>query len=92
MPTVAENQWGVNVLLLSPTVVPFGVITVTPSDTDDLPKIARKITCTGAGNVNVIWLDDSTSIEAIDTTTGLKGFIKRVKLTSTTATGLKGYR
>ncbi len=92
MPTIAENQWGVDVLHLAPTVVPFGVVVVTPSDTDDLPKVVRKLTCTGAGNVNVVWLDGSTSIEAIDTTTGLKGFIKQVKLTSTTATGLKGYR
>lgn len=87
----ANNPWAQN-MPFGPTMLPYGVVTITTSDVNELSDIVRQITCTGDGNINVVWIDGSTSVEAITTTKPLKGFIKQVKSTSTTATGLKGYK
>lgn len=68
-----------------------GGFAITPADFDDLPKVTREILITGAGNISVVWLDGSATIEPVAATTRYRWRIKRVLATNTTATGIRGY-
>lgn len=64
---------------------------VTPSDTVDLTQVTREILITGAGNVAVVWFDGAETVEPVLANTRYKWSIRRVKATSTTATGIRAY-
>lgn len=68
-----------------------GAFAITPSNSDDLPKVTRQIYAGGAGNVVVVWADGSETTEPVLAGERLDWRIKQVKLTGTTATGLRGY-
>lgn len=65
---------------------------ITPDDANDLAITTRQIRVTGsAGNIAVVWIDGSSSIEPVQANETLDWRIRRVKATGTTATGLRGY-
>lgn len=65
--------------------------TVTPNDvTTFLPTRQIRITGT-SGNINVVWMDGSTSIEPVLTNTSYNWRLTKVLSSSTTATGIRGY-
>ena len=64
-------------------------VAVTPADGADLPKLAAKITCVGAGNVAVIPSGGGPAVTIGITAGGvLPVFVDRVLSTGTTATGI----
>lgn len=88
MPITATNPWLANGK--GPTMAPLGVVAITPSDTDELATVVRGIEATGAGNVSVVYIDGSTAVHILAAGERKTGFIKQVKNTSTTATGIIG--
>ena len=86
----ATNPWAFN--MLGPTCAPLGAISITPHDTNELSTVIRAIEATGAGNVAVVFIDDSTATLALAAGERKTGFIKQVKSTNTTATGLIGLK
>lgn len=64
---------------------------VTPSDTVDLPfGVASALYCSGAGNINIDTVGGDTVVIAVSAgwNSLFKGLVKRVRATSTTATGI----
>lgn len=62
---------------------------VTPSDETDFTRLTRALWVGGAGNVVVVWYDDTTStLEAVPAGTMLPVRAKRVNDTNTTATAI----
>jgi len=62
---------------------------ITPSDSVNLTDICRAIYVGGAGNIVVVWTDDTTStFVAVPVGTTLYVAAKRINLSSTTATNL----
>lgn len=68
-----------------------GAFVITPSNTEELPKVTRQIYAGGAGNVAVVWSDGSETTEPVAAGERLDWRIKQVKSSGTTATGLRGY-
>lgn len=68
-----------------------GAFVIAPSDSEELPKVTRQIYVGGAGNVAVVWSDGSETTEPVVAGERLDWRIRQVKLTGTTATGLRGY-
>lgn len=73
---------------------PCDAVSITPSDSADLPRYVRALTCTGAGNASVIPSgapDDSNPITiAIAAGQWFPLEVRRVRATGTTATGIVG--
>ncbi|MES2788139.1 MAG: hypothetical protein V4719_00860 [Planctomycetota bacterium] len=88
MPVVARNPW--SGFSMGSAVVPLGVVAVTPSDTDELATVVRAIEATVAGNVAVVYIDGSSAVHVLAAGERKSGFIKQVKSTTTTATGIIG--
>lgn len=64
---------------------------ITPHNSTDFDYVTRGIWVGGAGNVAVVWADDTVSVlEAVPAGTLLPVRAKRVNSTSTTATALIG--
>jgi hypothetical protein len=63
---------------------------VTPSNTADLNPIARGLWVGGAGNLSVILANDDSAVSllAVAAGTHLNMFVKRVRVTGTTATNI----
>lgn len=80
---------GFSVGLNAPITTGFAI---TPNDTADLAIATRQIRITGsAGNIAVVWVDGSTSVEPVAAGETLDWRIRRVLATGTTATGLRGF-
>lgn len=62
---------------------------VTPSDSDELVHVARKLYIGGAGNISVVGRGDTAAV-VIAVTAGqiLEGFFRKVTAAGTTATGI----
>lgn len=73
---------------------PFpGVISVTPSDTEELPQVIRGLMVGEAGNVAVTMLDGSeATLPALQPGVQYVGMFRQVHATSTTATGIIGFK
>jgi len=74
--------------LSSPLTTGFSI---TPDDNTDLAITTRQLYAAGAGNVSVVWVDGSASVEPIAAGERVDWRIARVKATGTTATGIRGY-
>lgn len=75
--------------LISPLI---GGFAITPSDGADLPTVTRQLRVTGAGgDIALVWVDGSETIEPVVAGETLDWRIQRVKATGTSATGLRGY-
>lgn len=68
-----------------------GAFVITPHATDELPKVTRQIYAAGAGNIAVVWADGSETTEPVAAGERLDWRIKAVRVSGTTATGLRGY-
>ena len=80
---------GFSVGLTAPITAGFSI---TPNDATDLAIITRQIRITGsAGNLSVVWVDGSSSVETVAAGETLDWRIRRVLSTGTTATGIRGY-
>lgn len=90
MPVVATNPWSTYVL--GPSTVPQGAIAVIPSDTDELSTVVRALEATGAGNIAVVFVDGTSATLVFAAGERKTGFIKQVKSTDTTATGIIGLK
>lgn len=88
MPVVAENPWKYH--QRSITSPPMGAVSITPSNSDELAVVIRAIEATGAGNVNVVFVDGTSAVLALAAGERKTGLIKQVMSTSTNATGLIG--
>lgn len=68
-----------------------GTVAVTPSDTVNLTKEVQGFVASGAGNVVIVFWDDTTLTIAASANVPVTGYqIKRINSTSTTATGIRG--
>ena len=56
-----------------------------------LCMITALVLFTGAGDVAVVWLDGSETVEAVAANSRMDWQLKRIKATGTTATGMRGY-
>lgn len=68
-----------------------GLKAVTPDNSNDLPNgVCQALYCSGAGNVNIDTLDGDTVVIAIGAgwTNLTQVLVKRVRATSTNATGI----
>lgn len=74
--------------LMGPLTRGFGI---TPSDTADLPFVTRQVFAATAGNVAVVWLDGTETVEPIAAGERVDWRIRRIKASGTTAAGLRGY-
>lgn len=64
---------------------------ITPSDANDLTNVTRAIYVGGAGNINVMWQDGTTTLfTAVPVGSFLNIRAARVLATNTTATNLLG--
>jgi hypothetical protein len=68
-----------------------GAFAVSPDDEQDLPKVTRQLYAAGAGDIAVVWLDGSETVEPIAAGERVDWRVSRVKATGTTATGIRGY-
>ncbi len=69
-----------------------GGFAITTSDTANFLRPTRQIRVTGtAGDISVVWFDDSTTVEPVSVGDVFDWRIKRINATGTTATGLRGY-
>jgi hypothetical protein len=75
--------------LTGPIIGTLGVIT--PDDNTDLRYVSRQISVGADGNVSVVWLDGSTSVEPVVTGKEYPWRLRRINATGTTATGLRVY-
>lgn len=63
------------------------MVAITPSDTkDNVPDTALGLYVSGAGNLNIDWYNDTTTIVAVVAGDHLPWKPKRIRATSTTAT------
>lgn len=71
------------------TVAAFKAVSVTPSDVTVIP-VTRAIYIGGAGNIRVVFAEDSTSVDLIGVLAGtiLPLQVKQIYSTGTTATNL----
>jgi hypothetical protein len=69
----------------------IGAFAIVPDDATDIEYLTRQIKASGAGNIAVVWFNNSESIETIEANKEYTWSIKRVKSTGTTASGIKGY-
>jgi hypothetical protein len=69
-------------------------VEITPSDTTDLPALARGLWIGGAGAVRVILADDPSPVTFSGVAAGtlLPVIVRRVLATGTTATSIVGLR
>ncbi len=83
-----KNPWS-----LGTTTVPVGCFAITPGDTsaNDFAQVARAIEATVAGNVELVFIDDSHYTAIFAAGERKTGMFKRVNSTNTTATGLIGH-
>lgn len=70
----------------------FGSVTAVQSDTADLAEPYRSLYCTGAGDVKFRGLDDLDDTWTVPANFIIPVSMKRVYVTLTTATGLKGLK
>lgn len=75
----------------TPTGPLTGAFAITPSDSVDLAKVTRQIYAAGAGDIAVVWASGAETVEPIAAGERVDWRIARVKVTGTTATGLRGY-
>jgi hypothetical protein len=70
----------------------IGAFLITPDDSQNLPSTTRQLRVSGTGGqVSVVWLDGTSTIEPVVTGDVFDWRIVRVLATGTTATGLRGY-
>ena len=70
-----------------------GMATITKHDTELVDtRYSQGLMVTGAGNVNIEFIDNTTAIIAFAAGDILKCDFIRIKATSTTATGIAGLR
>ncbi len=67
-----------------------GVFAITPNDGTDLAIFTRAIRATGAGNVSLVGIDGVTTTCAFLAGETRQIRARRVRATSTTATGIEG--
>lgn len=66
--------------------------TITADDDTDLSQPTRGILVTGAGNLELIFFDDSAAVVVpVDANVVYPFCVKRVRASSTTATGIIGF-
>ena len=71
---------------------PHGLVSVTPSDTVDLPSMVRGLMVRTAGDLSVVMYDGSTGvIPAVQPGAQILARVRRVCATDTTATGIVGF-
>lgn len=89
MPVTATDPMAFGSALDSP---PTKAFAITPSDTDELTYVVRGIYVGGAGNLKVMFRDDTVAVTFVGLTAGstVAGRIKQVLSTGTTATNLIG--
>lgn len=75
--------------LTGPIIGTLGVIT--PSDSIDLRYVSRQIRVGADGNVSVVWLDGSTSVEPVVANREYDWRLRRINATNTTATNIRVY-
>jgi len=68
-------------------------VSITPSDSVNIAAPCHGVVATGAGNVVLVFPDDTTITLALTLNVPVTGYLfKRINATSTTATGISGLR
>lgn len=75
--------------LSGPMIGSLGVIS--PSDTVPLRQATRSFSVDVAGNVSILWIDGTTTVEPVVVNKDYNWRVVRFNATGTTATGIRGY-
>ena len=90
MVRLAENDLPSSDFHIQQLLPPSKVETVTPSDSDELAHVCRKLRCSGSGSggdLAIVMLDGSTCTITLGDNEEFVGFVKQVMQTNTTAGG-----